>query len=145
MNIFTRARKGFTLIEMLIVVAVIGVLASLVLVGLGPVQRQGRDARRIQDLRQVQTGLELYFVKHGAYPDTQSWTDLSTLLKGDSLGISNIPNDPSSGKTYVYVSDGSTYVLQASFEDANNPRVKEDGDVSILNTDCSGGYYCVTL
>ncbi len=145
MNIINTARKGFTLIEMLIVVAVIGVLASLVLVGLGPVQRQGRDARRIQDVRQVQTGLELYFVKHGNYPATKEWSLLAAELKGDGLGISNIPNDPSTGKTYVYVSDGATYVIQATLEDPNNPRLKDDGDATILATDCAGAHYCVTL
>ncbi len=50
-------RKGFTLIEILIVVAIIAILASVVLVGLAPTQREGRDARRISDLAQVQNGL----------------------------------------------------------------------------------------
>ena len=43
-------RKGFTLIEILVVVAIISILASVVLVGLGPTRKIGRDARRISDL-----------------------------------------------------------------------------------------------
>ena len=50
-------RKGFTLIEILIVVAIIAILASIVLVGLGPTQQSGRDARRLSDLHEIQNGL----------------------------------------------------------------------------------------
>ena len=68
----TNQRKGFTLIEILIVVAIIAILASVVLVGLGPTQQAGRDARRISDLHEVQNGLELYYNKCGYYPGTSS-------------------------------------------------------------------------
>ena len=61
-------RKGFTLIEILIVVAIIAILASVVLVGLGPTQQAGRDARRISDLSEIQNGLELYYNAKGQYP-----------------------------------------------------------------------------
>ena len=57
--------KGFTLIEILIVVAIIAILASVVLVGLGPTQSGGRDARRVSDLSEVQNGFELYYNKSG--------------------------------------------------------------------------------
>ena len=73
-------KRGFTLIEILVVIAVIGILASLILVGLSSVQKRGRDARRIADLREAQHALELYFTKNGKYPDTQSWTDLTSAL-----------------------------------------------------------------
>lgn len=138
-------RKGFTLIEMLIVVAVIGVLASLVLVGLGPVQRQGRDARRIQDLRQVQTGLELYFVKNGEYPPTQDWAALTTTLLGAGVGISNVPKDPTTSQTYVYGSDGVSYVLKATLEDTGNARLGDDIDGTVQGVDCVDPSYCVQL
>ena len=68
-----KSQQGFTLIEILIVVAIIAILASVVLVGLGPTQAQGRDARRISDLREVQTGLELYYNKNGVYPTASTW------------------------------------------------------------------------
>jgi prepilin-type N-terminal cleavage/methylation domain-containing protein len=53
-------KKGFTLIEVLTVVAIIGLLASIVLVGLGSFRTRGRDTRRIADLRSTQNALELY-------------------------------------------------------------------------------------
>jgi prepilin-type N-terminal cleavage/methylation domain-containing protein len=61
-------RKAYTLIEMLMVVAIIGVLASSILIGLGSARAKARDARRITDLKSVQTALELYYSKYGIYP-----------------------------------------------------------------------------
>jgi len=66
-----KKNKGFTLIEMLVVVAVIGLLASLILVGLSDFRTRGRDTRRIADIKEVQNGLEVYYMKNGTYPIIQ--------------------------------------------------------------------------
>ena len=66
----SKQRQGFTLIEILIVVAIIAILASVVLVGLGPTQQAGRDARRLSDIREAQNALELFYNKCGYYPET---------------------------------------------------------------------------
>jgi prepilin-type N-terminal cleavage/methylation domain-containing protein len=118
--------KGFTLIEILIVVAIIAILASVVLVGLGPTQSLGRDARRVSDLHEVQNGLELYYNKNGAYPipTTLTWgpqstpTTLSGMLAGAGVGITNIPNDPNSNGNYIYAwtANGVSYVLAGLLE-----------------------------
>lgn len=150
-------RQGFTLIEILIVVAIIAILASMVLVGLGPLQRRGRDARRLSDLRQLQNGLELYFAKNSAYPTPQggsgamAWADLSAAIvgAGPALGINSLPNDPASGagKTYTYASDGTSYVLGATLEDTGNPALNDDIDgASVLGAlDCTDPIYCLQL
>ncbi|MBI2278637.1 MAG: type II secretion system protein [Candidatus Brennerbacteria bacterium] len=59
---------GFTLVEMLVVVAIIGVLSSVILVGLGDVRRDARDTRRISDIRQIQNRLEIYYTANQSYP-----------------------------------------------------------------------------
>jgi prepilin-type N-terminal cleavage/methylation domain-containing protein len=117
-----KQKQGFTLIEILIVVAIIAILASVVLVGLGPTQQQGRDARRLSDLREAQTALELYYNKNGVYPDGATWDAMRTALVGGSIGVSQIPNDPSTNATYYYqsFSGDSTYVIGAKLESANN-------------------------
>lgn len=63
-----RTSSGFTLIELLVVVAIIGILASIVLVSLNGARMKARDARRISDLKAIQTALELYATTHGKYP-----------------------------------------------------------------------------
>lgn len=155
-------RKGFTLIELLIVVAIIGILASVILVGLGPSQRAGRDARRIADLRQVQTGLQLFYQKNSKYPDSAAsdvnWTDLQTKLQ--TIGVPNLPKDPSAANSYQYLSGGggNTYVLSATLEEASNNKgglssninfggtVAADGTVTGgVTVTCGGVRYCISL
>lgn len=164
-------KKGFTLIEVLIVVAIIAILSSVVLVGLGPTQRAGRDARRVSDLRQTQNGLELYYNRCGYYPGTtvmssgsctgytsrNTWSGMIDALTGSSLGISTMPQDPTAGHTYYYASNGSSYVIAAVLEDVNNaafsnytgPSVTgfSFGDLppSGVTLDCDAPVYCVTL
>ncbi len=68
----TTSRKpsgaGFTLIELLVVIAIIGMLSSVVLASLNGARSKARDARRIADLQQIRTALELYYSAHNTYP-----------------------------------------------------------------------------
>ena len=151
-------RSGFTLIEMLIVIAIIGILASIVLVGLGPIQRRGRDARRQADLRQVQNALELYYNKCGYYPGNaesgrdcsgyvaaNGWESMTEALTGSDIGINNIPNDPSSGKDYEYAANGSgsSYVIGATLEDEQNPSLNQSPTGNINGIACGAPMYCI--
>lgn len=116
-------RKGFTLIEMLIVVAIIGILASIVVVGIGPAQKKGRDSRRAADLREVQTALELYYNKEGEYPgNVNSWSDLKAALINADIGVSNIPVDPNAGVSYIYGTNSTqtSYVLKATLDETGS-------------------------
>lgn len=67
-------KKGFTLIELLVVVAIIGLLATMSIVALNNARARARDARRVADVKEIQTALELYYNDFGAYPGTVSST-----------------------------------------------------------------------
>ncbi len=61
-------RKGFTLIELLVVIAIIGILSTIAVVALNTARSKSRDAKRIADVKQMQTALELYFNDQDGYP-----------------------------------------------------------------------------
>jgi prepilin-type N-terminal cleavage/methylation domain-containing protein len=155
--------SGFTLIEILIVVAIIAILSSVVLVGLGPTQQAGRDARRLSDLRETQTGLELYYSKCGYYPGgaapaacpawaaNSTWAAMAASLTGSAIGVASVPIDPTAGKTYYYTAftGGSSYTIGAVLENANNAVFT--GYAAPANpptgiTSCAASStYCITL
>lgn len=133
-----RKSSGFTLLELLVVIAVIGCIASIVLVSLNVARQKARDSRRLSDARQLQIVLELYYDKYDIYPATDSDTgwgwdrsdyngnvqepDFLEVLKTEGL-ITATPVDPVNDYTngtqiYLYrqCSVGKGYVLQVVFE-----------------------------
>lgn len=60
--------RGFTIVELLIVIVVIGILAAISMVSYTGVQNRARDAQRLSDMRTITTALERYKIDHGEYP-----------------------------------------------------------------------------
>ncbi len=91
-------RKGFTLIELLVVIAIIGLLSTLAVVALNNARAKGRDARRLSDIKQIQTALELYFNDCNTYP--ASTTPGSAIAQGDGtcagtvVYMAQVPSNP---------------------------------------------------
>ncbi|MFZ5391068.1 MAG: type II secretion system protein [Patescibacteria group bacterium] len=94
-------RKGFTLIELLVVIAIIGILSTLAVVGLNVARQKSRDAKRVADIKQVQTALELYYGDQNGYPSVGTATALG------SGGMASLINtgfaSSTTGATNVYM------------------------------------------
>lgn len=65
-------RSGFTLIEIIVVIAVIAVLSSMAIYGLNTAQSAARDASRMQIMKGVQNAMQLYYADNGVYPPSNS-------------------------------------------------------------------------
>lgn len=133
--------KGFTLIELLVVIAIIGILATIVLVSLSSAREKARDSRRVADLAQIATALELYYDSTSStYPAAINGGELNTYMN-------NVPKDPKSGTAYSYAGGGQTYCLYAGEYETNvavkgYPYVSSKGsgfDAGTTRTDCTPG------
>ncbi|MDP3996670.1 MAG: type II secretion system protein [bacterium] len=117
-NFRQKISGGFTLIELLVVIAIIGLLSSVVLSSLNSAREKARDARRLSDLRQINTAIQFYYDKFGFYPKcgtvTITGTDcFSNELKNNNFMV-QVPTDPSyPQKQYQYYDSGGTrYALR---------------------------------
>ncbi len=69
-----RNRRGFTLIELMVVISIISLLSSIVLASVKTVRMKARDARRKEDLHSIYTALHLYYDTNGYLPHTSNNT-----------------------------------------------------------------------
>lgn len=83
-------KKGFTLIELLVVIAIIGLLSTLAVVALNNARAKSRDAKRVADVKQMQTALELYFNDCNQYPVIGAAGPLTTGMADGCSGTTEL-------------------------------------------------------
>jgi prepilin-type N-terminal cleavage/methylation domain-containing protein len=77
--------KGFTIVELLIVIVVIGILATLVIVTFTGIQQKARNSQRQTDINAVDSHVEAFYAQYGFYPtqaDLATTSFQTTYLKG---------------------------------------------------------------
>jgi prepilin-type N-terminal cleavage/methylation domain-containing protein len=132
-----RKESGFTIIELLIVIIVIGILATLVITTFSGIQRNARDRTREADINALHSQIEYYYGQNGTYPTLANLNDAtwrSTNLKGldsealkDPKGASATLVAAPAASSYAYVvtpancdnasgGDCTAYVLTATYE-----------------------------
>jgi general secretion pathway protein G len=105
-----KAKRGFTLVEIVVVITLIGLLSTFVILGFRVAQKKARDAQRIVDMQQLHLALESFYKVNGRYPaategacahNTSFLTGgcMTALVTGGYIG--KLPTDPS-GTSYYY-------------------------------------------
>ncbi|MCX7956056.1 MAG: type II secretion system protein GspG [Patescibacteria group bacterium] len=117
-----KSLKSFTLIELLLVIIILGILATFITSNFFSSLKKGRDARRKSDLEQIRKALELYYEDKRAYPTPNGqngfiFGEQFADTQNDKIYMMKVPNDPSSGN-YFYESNinGTYYKLYACLE-----------------------------
>ena len=104
-------KNGFTVMELMVVIFIIGAISSIILVGVNKSKISSRDAKRVADLTDVSLNLELYFAKFNKYPSSVDGDCVFTnsFLPGGCLEVlvtngfmAELPSNPDTTKQYYY-------------------------------------------
>jgi len=113
-------KQGFTLIELLVVIAIIGLLSTLSIIALNQARARSRNARRLADIRQIQTALEMYYNDQNYYPTAVSSAVPSPIASGTTVYMNIVPKPPLPGDlTACGTPIGYTYATAAQGSIAN--------------------------
>jgi len=130
-------KKGFTLIELLVVISIIGILLSLSSFSYITAQKQGRDAKRRQDIKAIQSAFEQYYAENNVYP---TGTAIDDAFNGDR------PTDPKNSTPYIYSWDNisdTDYCICAKLEaSTGNADAPPAAPSTTCNWNNDGGYIC---
>ena len=131
-----KRQLGFTLFELLVSISIIGIMTALATVAYSGAQKKARDARRVEDIKSIQTAAEQYYSQNSyIYPanDTTPWTG------GGQNILEVFPKDPKTSVNYVYTytAASNTYVVYALLEGTGG-----NSNSSACNIGTVGAYYC---
>lgn len=135
--------KGFTLIELVVVIVVVGILIAFSAFSVNMSIKKSRDASRQNDLSNVKHALVLYYNDNNKFPVQASGATDTSILKVlvDNKYIASIPVDPLNSKNSQYFyryytdADGSNFDLEAKLEDSSakdsvSMNVNKNGDLT---------------
>lgn len=114
---------GFTLIEILLVVVIIGMLASIAVVNIPKFLGQGRDTKAMGDVSKIAMMVEAYNMNEGKYP-----SGLSALTDGNEPYLQSIPKDPW-GRDYQYTVGSSRKGLKFEVYSMGEDGSPSDDDI----------------
>lgn len=125
-----KTKSGFTIVELLIVIVVIGILASVTIVAYNGVQANARNAARLNAIKNWRTLLDSYHALHGHYPAVTTPTSTYCLGVDFPLGIDGQPrcrNIDMTDSNYSYLQSNNTVLMNALKTIGNLPRNEHRG------------------
>jgi prepilin-type N-terminal cleavage/methylation domain-containing protein len=139
-------KKGFTIVELLIVIVVIGILATLVIVTFTGIQQKARNSQRQTDINAVDSHVEAFYAQYGAYPTYTQLNDTTwrqKYMKGlDAAALAsprstnsavNVVDTSASGDPYWY----SPYTGDSGTTLCSGGATTTNTDDPVVDTTCT--------
>jgi general secretion pathway protein G len=120
--------RGFTLVELMVVIVIIGLLATIVIINVMPARDKGAVTKARADIARLEQGLDLYKLDKGSYPTGEE--GLAALARTGI--VKRLPNDPW-GHPYQYRApgrDGAAYEIVSYGADGREGGSGNDADIS---------------
>jgi type II secretory pathway pseudopilin PulG len=119
--------------SILIIVAIVTILLSTIsTIILNSARKKARDAKRISDIKQLQTALEMYYNDNNLYPIASNTDELSKVISAEAhiVYMSNLPKDPLNKEKFLYSyrSDkGTEYEITYCLEEGGDMKANQTG------------------
>jgi prepilin-type N-terminal cleavage/methylation domain-containing protein len=142
-------KQGFTLLELLVVISIIGILVAVGVASFATAQKKGRDSRRQADMKAIQKGLEQCYALDTQYPAAVT-AGSSLDCEGGEAVMNVIPADPKPDFVYSYSVDNSSlatqYCLCAQLENLGKGNANTAGSSGSCSwsTTTDNNYFCVS-
>lgn len=140
-----RSNQGFTLLEILVAIAIILVVTAVGVVSYTTINKKARDSRRTSDMQQIRQALEMYRSDNGFYPpvNTSGFDTTANLAASLTTYMSAVPVDPKHSVTQQYlfsatdVLNGQYYGYCLCIKMENTP--SSAGTCSSISSSCNYG------
>lgn len=133
-------KKGFTLLELLVVISIMGILMTLGMVAFSTAQKKGRDAKRTGDIKAMQNAFEQYYadpVNMSKYGTCDEMSAAPYFANGAR------PKDPKTGADYDCFVSPAAYCICAKLDDTTGGNAGVSSGVNCAYG-AGGGYYCLS-
>lgn len=136
----TKTSAGFSLLELLVVVSIIGIIISMLAVSFGTAQIKARDSKRRSDIKALQNAFEQYYAKNVGYNAT-----CANMQTGEFLPA-GAPTDPLTGTAFTCTSTTTTYCVCAMLEESGKGNATSDATSATCNFGGGAGanFYCLS-
>ena len=139
-----RKQQGFTIVELLIVIVVIGILAALVITTFTGIQQKARNTERQTDVKAIHGQVEAYFAQNGKYPTLANLNDSAwrgTNMKGLDAEALKDPKNTVQTLVAAPVADSYSYAVTASDGTACDNTAKDCAQYTLTATYEGGGTF----